>query len=72
VLWLTWLRRPAATAAARTVQIIGRSPRDRHTARGVAEALMGSRWVARERRVSLRASRRRCGGSKGRERAAAA
>jgi N-acetylglucosaminyl-diphospho-decaprenol L-rhamnosyltransferase len=51
-LWLTWLRRPAATAAARTVQLIGRSPRDRHTARGVAEALTGIPWVARERRVS--------------------
>jgi N-acetylglucosaminyl-diphospho-decaprenol L-rhamnosyltransferase len=50
-LWLTWLRRPAGTAAARTLHILRRSPADRHTAAALAQALAGLGWVARERRV---------------------
>jgi N-acetylglucosaminyl-diphospho-decaprenol L-rhamnosyltransferase len=51
-LWSTWLRRPARTAAARTLETLRRSPRDRHTARAVVNALAGLPWVLRERRVS--------------------
>ena len=60
-LWVTWLRRPARTAAARTLRMLQRSPRDRYTARAVAGALGGLPWVLRERRVSpphVEASRR--------------
>ncbi len=50
-LWFTWLRRPAAPAAWRTVRLLGRLPRDRVTARALAAALAGVPWVLRERRV---------------------
>jgi GT2 family glycosyltransferase len=50
-LWTTWLRRPTATAAARTLHLLRRSPRDRHTVRALAQALGGLPWVLRERRV---------------------
>jgi N-acetylglucosaminyl-diphospho-decaprenol L-rhamnosyltransferase len=52
VLWITWLRRPAGTAMARTVRQILRAPRDRDTASGVVQALAGLPWVLRERRPS--------------------
>jgi N-acetylglucosaminyl-diphospho-decaprenol L-rhamnosyltransferase len=51
-LWTTWLRRPARTAAARTLGTLRRSPRDRHTARALAQAVGGLPWVLRERRVN--------------------
>ena len=51
-LWVTWLRRPAGTAVARTVDVLRRCPSDLATARGVARALTGLPWVLRERRVS--------------------
>jgi GT2 family glycosyltransferase len=51
-LWVTWLRRPARTAAARTLDMLARSPRDRYTARALAGAVGGLPWVLRERRVS--------------------
>jgi N-acetylglucosaminyl-diphospho-decaprenol L-rhamnosyltransferase len=59
-LWATWLRRPAP--AARTLELLRRSPRDRFSARAVARALAGLPWVLRERRVSpphVEAMRRR-------------
>jgi GT2 family glycosyltransferase len=51
-LWTTWLRRPARAAAWRTGRDLLRFPRDRVTARGVAEAVAATPWVLRERRVS--------------------
>jgi N-acetylglucosaminyl-diphospho-decaprenol L-rhamnosyltransferase len=51
-LWSTWLRRPGRTAALRTLRELRRSPRDRHTARALAQAVAGLPWVPRERRVS--------------------
>jgi N-acetylglucosaminyl-diphospho-decaprenol L-rhamnosyltransferase len=50
LLWL-WLRRPARTAAARTLEILRRSPRDRFSARAVARAVAAIPWVLRKRRV---------------------
>jgi hypothetical protein len=51
-LWTAWLRRPARSAATRTVRQLRRSPADRYTARAVVRALAGAPWVLRERRVS--------------------
>ena len=51
-LWAIWLRRPARTAAARTLHALGHAPRDRYSFRAVARALAGVPWVLRERRVS--------------------
>lgn len=48
-LWFTWLRRPLPSAIARTARLIRRLPRDRVSALGVADALRGLPWVARER-----------------------
>jgi GT2 family glycosyltransferase len=50
LLWL-WLRRPARTAAARTLEVLRRAPRDRFSARAVARAAAAAPWVLRERRV---------------------
>jgi N-acetylglucosaminyl-diphospho-decaprenol L-rhamnosyltransferase len=51
-LWVAWLRRPPLAAAARTLHLLRRSPRDRYSARAAARALGGLPWVLRERRVS--------------------
>jgi N-acetylglucosaminyl-diphospho-decaprenol L-rhamnosyltransferase len=45
------LRRPAAAAARRTAGLIVRNGPRVHTAAGVAQAVRGAGWVARERRV---------------------
>jgi N-acetylglucosaminyl-diphospho-decaprenol L-rhamnosyltransferase len=61
-LWVTWLRRPAGIAATRTLEMLRGSPRDRHTARALVEAVRGLPWILRERRVSppnVEAMRRR-------------
>ena len=50
-LWTTWLRRPVRPALRRTVHLLRTVPRDRVTARGLAEAARGLPWVLRERRV---------------------
>ena len=50
-LWTTWLRRPAHTAARRTVRNLRAFPNDRTTARGVGRAVAGLSWVLWERRV---------------------
>jgi GT2 family glycosyltransferase len=52
ILWTTWLRRPARTAARRTARELARAPRDRVTARAVVRTLAAWPWVLRERRVS--------------------
>jgi hypothetical protein len=52
LLWTTWLRRPLAPAAARTVRELARLPRDRVTARALGRTLAGAPWVLRARRVS--------------------
>lgn len=49
-LWCTWLRRPALRALWRSAALVRGAPRDRVTARAVAEALAGLPWVLRERR----------------------
>ncbi len=49
-LWLIWLRRPWRSAIRRSLALLQRSPRDRHTAQAVAAALMGLPWVLRNRR----------------------
>jgi N-acetylglucosaminyl-diphospho-decaprenol L-rhamnosyltransferase len=50
-MWSAWLRRPAAAAARRTAGLIVRNGPRVHTAAGVAQAVRGAGWVARERRV---------------------
>lgn len=50
-LWFTWLRRPASSALRRTARLLVRLPRDRISLLGVADAVRGAPWVARERRV---------------------
>ncbi|SDY14031.1 Glycosyltransferase, GT2 family [Modestobacter sp. DSM 44400] len=50
-LWTTWLRRPLRPALRRTVHLLRTVPRDRVTARGLREAVLGLPWVLRERRV---------------------
>src|SRR5215210_9313034 len=50
-MWSAWLRRPVPAAARRTAELIARSGARAHTAAGVAQAVRGVRWVARERRV---------------------
>jgi GT2 family glycosyltransferase len=50
-LWTTWLRRPLRPAMRRTLHLLRTVPRDRITARGLREAVLGLPWVLRERRV---------------------
>jgi GT2 family glycosyltransferase len=50
-IWATWLRRPAPAAARRTAGLLARSGPRPHTAAGLAQAVRGAGWVARERRV---------------------
>jgi GT2 family glycosyltransferase len=49
--WSAWLHRPAGAALRRTAGLVRRSGPGRHTAAGLARALRGAPWVARERRV---------------------
>ncbi|MEA2382674.1 MAG: hypothetical protein QOH72_2645 [Solirubrobacteraceae bacterium] len=49
--WSAWLHRPAGAALRRTAGLVRRSGPRRHTAAGLAQALRGAPWVARERRV---------------------
>jgi GT2 family glycosyltransferase len=49
--WSAWLHRPAGAALRRTAGLVRRSGPRRHTAAGLARALRGAPWVARERRV---------------------
>jgi N-acetylglucosaminyl-diphospho-decaprenol L-rhamnosyltransferase len=50
-MWSAWLRRPAGAAARRTAGLIARNGPRRHTAAGLAQAVGGLGWIARERRV---------------------
>jgi N-acetylglucosaminyl-diphospho-decaprenol L-rhamnosyltransferase len=50
-MWSAWSRRPAGAAMRRTAGLIARNGARRHTAAGVAQAVRGAAWVARERRV---------------------
>jgi GT2 family glycosyltransferase len=58
-LWFAWLRRPWRPALRWTAHVIGDSPRNAATLRGVAGALRGLPWVLRERRVLPPAVERR-------------
>lgn len=58
-LWQTWLRRPAGAALRRTAWLIRSLPRDAISARALADAVAGSGWVARQRRVVPRPVERR-------------
>ncbi|MFJ9037769.1 glycosyltransferase family 2 protein [Streptomyces sp. NPDC102406] len=49
-LWFTWLRRPWRSALRRTGHLLRTVPRDRASARAVAEAVAGLPWVLRQRR----------------------
>jgi GT2 family glycosyltransferase len=49
--WSAWLHRPAGAALRRTAGLVRRSGPRAHTAAGLAQALRGAPWVARERRV---------------------
>src|SRR4051794_15839894 len=49
--WSAWLHRPAGAALRRTAGLLRRSGPHRDTAAGLAQALRGAGWVARERRV---------------------
>ena len=50
-LWFIWLRRPVPAALRRTRDVVAAAPRDRTTAAGIADAVIGAGWVLRERRV---------------------
>ena len=50
-LWATWLRRPLASAARRTAQLIGAAPPTEDRSRAVTEALAGLPWILRRRRI---------------------
>jgi GT2 family glycosyltransferase len=50
-LWFSWLRRPLRPALRHTAHVIGASPRNATTLRGVLDAVRGLPWVLRERRV---------------------
>lgn len=50
-LWFTWLRRPFRSALVRTVRLVRTFPRDRVTAGGLFDAVVGLGWVLRHRRV---------------------
>lgn len=50
-LWFTWLRRGGKDAARRTWHTLRAAPRDRITARAIAEAAAGVPWVLSERRL---------------------
>ncbi|HTX97373.1 MAG TPA: glycosyltransferase family 2 protein [Mycobacterium sp.] len=43
-LWFTWLRRPLPSATVCTARLLRRLPRDRVTARGIADAIRGLPW----------------------------
>jgi GT2 family glycosyltransferase len=49
--WSAWLHRPVGAALRRTARLVKRSGARPETATGLAQALRGARWVARERRV---------------------
>jgi GT2 family glycosyltransferase len=49
-LWFVWLRRPWRRALRWSVHVIGASPKDGVTVRGVLEAIRGLPWILRERR----------------------
>jgi GT2 family glycosyltransferase len=49
--WSAWLHRPAGAALRRTAGLVRRSGVRPYTAAGLAQALRGAPWVARERRV---------------------
>jgi len=49
-LWFVWLRRPWRRALRWTVYVVGASPKDGVTVRGLLEAIRGLPWVLRERR----------------------
>jgi N-acetylglucosaminyl-diphospho-decaprenol L-rhamnosyltransferase len=49
--WSAWLHRPAGAALRRTAGLVRRNGPRPHTATGLAQALRGAPWVARERRV---------------------
>jgi N-acetylglucosaminyl-diphospho-decaprenol L-rhamnosyltransferase len=49
--WSAWLHRPAGSALRRTAGLLRRSGPRAHTAAGLAQAVRGAGWVARERRV---------------------
>jgi N-acetylglucosaminyl-diphospho-decaprenol L-rhamnosyltransferase len=51
-LWSSWLRRPAAVAIRHTARTLAAAARDRASRRGLARALSGCAWIARERRPS--------------------
>ena len=44
-LWFTWLRRPLPCAALRAARL----PRDRFSAQGIGDTVLGLPWVLRER-----------------------
>ena len=50
-LWFTWLRRPVGRALRRTLFLARTVPRDRVSALAFLDALRGTPWVLRERRV---------------------
>jgi GT2 family glycosyltransferase len=50
-LWFLWLRRPAPSAARRTLGLLRTLPRDAVSLAGLVDALRGLPWVARRRRV---------------------
>lgn len=50
-LWVTWLRRPLASALRRTLQITRSNPLDSITIKSYSAALGGAFWVLRNRRV---------------------
>jgi GT2 family glycosyltransferase len=50
-LWTAWLRRPPARALNKTLVALRGAARDRHVAAALAEAVIGWRWIAANRRT---------------------
>jgi GT2 family glycosyltransferase len=51
-LWFAWLRRPPATALARTAKVLRAAPKDAITLAALVQAALGLPWVIRRRRVA--------------------
>jgi N-acetylglucosaminyl-diphospho-decaprenol L-rhamnosyltransferase len=51
-LWTMWLRRPLSAAAGETVAALARATHDRTTAHALRDAVLGGRWILRQRKVN--------------------
>src|SRR4051794_28551736 len=59
-LWTMWLRRPLSAAAGETVAALARATHDRTTAHALRDAILGGRWVLRQRKATPPHGEGRC------------